>query len=74
MRRATEVLQTATNQLEEAGIAYVIEHGAKHIKIKWIIAGHSRWCTVSVSPSDVRCIRMMRSQVRRMLRQDGVLQ
>lgn len=60
----------ATEPLREAGIDYRIEHGGKHVVVCW---GERRY-TMAATPSDSYrgCINA-RADIRRMLREDGVI-
>ena len=69
MKRNTEFLRVATDQLDERGIGYTVKRG-KHLKIKWSAGGRSRTCVMPVTPSDVRVKRHIKSQMRKMLRED----
>ena len=69
MNRAKEILRAATDQLDERGIGYTVKRG-KHLKIRWSVGGRNRTCVMPVSPSDVRVKRHIKSQMRKMLRED----
>jgi hypothetical protein len=73
----TECLAAALHELESAGIRNVEQaYGGKHLQLRWAVNGHAqRVYTVPVTPGDtIRGPRNTRADVRRMLREDGVLQ
>ena len=70
MKRATEVLRAATDQLDELDIRYAVEIG-RHLKLRWTHAGRGRMYVMPLSPSDYRITRKIRCEVRKMLRRDG---
>jgi hypothetical protein len=57
--------------LQEAGYLPVVEHGNKHIKVRWTSrSGHSRGTTVARGSSqDPRTIKNHRAALRRMIRE-----
>ena len=70
-----ECLTAALRELSEAGIRDVQRsYGSKHPQLRWRVNGMGlRIYTVPGTPSDVRSVRNVRAEVRRMLREDGVL-
>ena len=69
MKRRTEFLRACTDQLDELGIDYTVEQG-RHLKIRWSCNGRVRTYVMSITPSDVRILKHIKTDVRRMLRQD----
>jgi hypothetical protein len=59
--------------LDQAGIEYVVQYG-RHVKIRWVFDGHPRLYVMTITASDINAIRNIRACMRRLLRQDGVLQ
>jgi hypothetical protein len=49
--RKNEVLVVITDELDEAGIAYVVEPGGKHLKIWFVVGGRRRMQVCSLSSS-----------------------
>jgi hypothetical protein len=72
MKRATEILRAATDELDALDIRFVVEVH-KHLKLRWVAGGHRRMLVMPISPSDVRIRHHVRGQIRKMLRQDGLL-
>jgi hypothetical protein len=68
-------LEAALDELAKAGIRDVTQsHGGKHLQIRWHTNGHSeRFVTVVKTPSDYRSVANTRRDVRRLLREDGVI-
>lgn len=62
-------LNATTDELRYAGIAYIVEQGTKHFKIK---ADGLPLIICSRSPSDHRSEASARSLVRRLIRQNGL--
>jgi hypothetical protein len=49
--------------------------GGKHLQLRWAVAGHSlRMLTVPGTPSDWRSPHNTRSEIRKLLRLDGLLE
>jgi hypothetical protein len=69
MARRNEALDAITGVLDEAGIAFVVEHGGKHLKIWFHANGRMHRLICSVSPSDVNTRHDARRQVQRALRE-----
>ncbi len=72
-----ECLRAALHELESAGIRNVEQaYGGKHLQLRWSVNGHIRRVyTMPATPGDtIRGPRNARADVRRMLREDGVLQ
>jgi hypothetical protein len=72
-----DCLEAALQELELAGIRDVEQaHGGKHLQLRWSVNGHIRRVyTLPSTPSDpLRGPKNTRAQIRRILRDDGVLQ
>jgi hypothetical protein len=69
-------LDAALAELEAVGIRdYQLVRGGKHLQLRWAIAGRSmRILTVPLTPSDWRSPRNTRSDIRKLLRLDGLLE
>ena len=69
-----ECLAVALDELHEAGI-HDISHanGGKHYQIRWGANGATRAYTLPNTPSDHRSAANCRADIRRMLREDGML-
>jgi hypothetical protein len=69
-------LDAALAELEAVGIRdYQLVRGGKHLQLRWAFAGHSmRILTVPLTPSDWRSPRNTRSDIRKLLRLDGLLE
>lgn len=67
---ASSYYDMATEPLREAGIAFSMEHGSKHVVVCW----GSRRYMMPATPSDTYrgCINA-RADIRRMLREDGLI-
>jgi hypothetical protein len=49
-------------------------HGSKHLQVRWRVnGGEVRFYTLPCTPSDIRSPRNVRADIRRLLREDGVL-
>jgi hypothetical protein len=70
-----ECLAVALRELDAAGVRNVMRvNGGKHLQLRWQVNGHGlRIYTVPVSPSDWRSPHNTRAEIRRLLREDGVL-
>jgi hypothetical protein len=68
-------LEAVLRELEAVGIRDVEQiHGGKHWQVRWRVNGHGlRVYSVPCSPSDWRSPYNARAQVRRLLREDGIL-
>jgi hypothetical protein len=47
--------------------------GGKHMQLRWGSNGTSRMFVLPLSPSDVRAVANTRAEIRRILREDGML-
>lgn len=70
---SNECIEVAIEELRSVGITPLVRHGGKHAAITWEVRGTERVCHAPITPSDFRSERNMRSQVRRMLRDDGLI-
>jgi hypothetical protein len=68
-------LAAALRELEAAGVRGVEQaHGGKHLQLRWRVNGHDmRVYSMPCTPSDFRSPHNVRADVRRLLREDGVL-
>jgi hypothetical protein len=68
-------LAAALGALEECGIRDVEQvHGGKHLQLRWRVNGHDMHIySMPCTPSDFRSPRNVRADIRRLLREDGVL-
>ena len=68
-------LAVALRELEAAGVRGVEQaHGGKHLQLRWRVNGHEmRIYSMPCTPSDFRSPRNGRADIRRLLREDGVL-
>jgi hypothetical protein len=74
--RNNSCLQAALDELDAAGIRDVARsHGGKHLQLRWRVNGHGvvRMYSLPVTPSDYRAAANCRADIRRMLREDGLL-
>lgn len=72
--RNNESLKTVLNELASVGIDDVkISEGGKHIKLKWDASGKTRTFTVPNTSSDWRSPLNARRDLRRILREDGMI-
>jgi hypothetical protein len=69
-------LDAALAELDAAGIRdYQLARGGKHLQLRWTVAGHTlRMLTLPLTPSDWRSPQNTRSDLRKLLRQDGLLE
>ena len=69
-------LDAAVAELDQAGIRnYQVARGGKHLQIRWSVNGGTlRMLTLPLTPSDWRSPQNTRSDLRRLLRQDGFLE
>ena len=68
-------LDAALRELAAVGIRDVEQvRGGKHWQLRWQVDGHGlRICTLPATPSEWRSTHNTRADIRRMLREDGVL-
>jgi len=64
----SETLEATKRELAEAGIAYRVENGKRHYKVRFTVCGKACMVTCSRSASDHRAILNARLQVRREIR------
>src|SRR5262249_54491289 len=69
-------LDAALAELDAVGIRdYQVARGGKHLQLRWSVAGHTlRMLTIPLTPSDWRSPQNTRSDLRKLLRQDGLLE
>src|SRR6516225_1881921 len=68
-------LDAALAELDAVGIRdYQLARGAKHLQVRWTVAGVLRMMTIPGSPSDWRSLANTRRDMRRLLREDGLLE
>src|SRR5215471_16551833 len=69
-------LDVALAELDAVGIRdYQLVRGGKHLQLRWTGAGHVlRVLTIPLTPSDWRSPQNTRSDLRKLLRQDGLLE
>jgi hypothetical protein len=68
-------LDAALAELDAVGIRdYQLARGAKHLQVRWTVAGVLRMMTIPGSPSDWRSPANTRRDMRRLLREDGLLE
>ena len=69
-------LDAALAELEAVEIRdYQLARGGKHLQLRWTVAGHNmRMLTIPSTPSDWRSPQNTRSDLRKLLRQDGLLE
>ena len=70
-----ECLAAALRELAAAGVRDVQQsYGSKHLQLRWSANGHGmRMYSLALTPSDCRADRNVRADIRRMLRDDGLL-
>jgi hypothetical protein len=67
-------LDTALTELDAVGIRdYQLARGGKHLQLRWAFNGQLRMLTIPITPSDWRSRHNTRSDLRKMLRADGLL-
>lgn len=70
-----ECLEIALRELGAVGVRDVEQvHGGKHLQLHWQVNGReARFYTLPCTPSDIRSPHNVRADIRRLLREDGVL-
>jgi hypothetical protein len=73
--RRNQCLDVAVAELEAVGIRnYELARGSKHLQLRWSVGGRSmRMLTIPFSPGDWRSLWNTRSDIRKLLRLDGML-
>jgi hypothetical protein len=67
-------LEVALRELDAAGIRNIERvNGGKHLQLRWKVGPALRAYTLPVTPSDWRSSHNTRADIRRILREDGVL-
>jgi hypothetical protein len=69
VNRRNECLVAITDVLDDAGIAYIVKHGGKHLKVWFTVNGRKRRCICPISPSDVRSQHNVRARARRIVKE-----
>lgn len=64
----SETLEATKRELEEAGIAYTVEQGRRHYKVRFTVRGQQLMVTCSRTSSDHRAAINARLHVRREIR------
>ena len=68
-------LDAALAELDAVGIRnYQLARGSKHLQVRWTVAGVLRMMTITGSPSDWRSPQNTRRDMRRLLREDGLIE
>jgi hypothetical protein len=68
-------LDAAVAELDAVGIRdYQLARGSKHLQLRWSFNGQPRMMTICGSPSDWRSPQNTARDLRRVLRQDGLLE
>lgn len=70
---ANDCINSVCNEIRAVGLEPVVAHGGKHAAIRWSVNGVERIYHTALTPSDRRGHLNARSDVRNMLRQDGLL-
>jgi hypothetical protein len=67
-------LDAALRELAAAGIHDVVQaYGGKHLQVRWQVNGHpQRMFSLPLTPSDFRSAANTRSQIRNILKEDGI--
>ncbi len=70
-----ECLEIALRELKAVGVRDIEQvRGGKHLQLRWRVNGHeARFYTLPCTPSDIRSSHNVRAEIRRLLREDGVL-
>jgi hypothetical protein len=70
-----ECLDAAIAVLRSAGVYdYRLVRGSKHLQIHWEANGAPRFYVLPGTPGDWRSVHNVRAEIRRMLRDDGLLE
>jgi hypothetical protein len=67
--RRNECLTAIIDVLDDAHVAYIVEHGGKHLKVWFTIAGRRHRFICPVSPSDTNARHHARAYARRVLKE-----
>lgn len=70
---SNECIEAACEELRAVGIEPTVRHSGKHAAIVWSASGVERVFHTALTPSDYRAPLNVRSDVRRILRNDGLL-
>jgi len=68
-------LEIALRELKAVGVRDIEQvRGSKHLQLRWRVNGREvRFYTLPCTPSDIRSSHNVRADIRRLLREDGVL-
>jgi hypothetical protein len=67
-------LDAALAALKEGGVSdYQISRGGRHLQLRWQANGATRFYSLPATPSDWRSAPNTRADVRRMLKNDGLI-
>ncbi|MGE0056260.1 MAG: Rha family transcriptional regulator [Hyphomicrobium sp.] len=66
-------IEAAVAELRACNIEPTVRHGGKHVAIEWSHNGENRTFTAPATPSDHRAHLNTRTDIRRMLRNDGLI-
>lgn len=70
-----ECLAIALRELKAVGVRDIEQvHGGKHLQLRWRVNGpEAQFYTLPCTPGDIRSPHNVRAEIRRLLREDGVL-
>ena len=70
-----ECFEIALRELKAVGVRDIEQaRGGKHLQLRWRVNGREiRFYTLPCTPSDIRSPQNVRADIRRLLREDGVL-
>ena len=70
-----ECLEIALRELKAVGVRNIEQvRGGKHLQLRWRVNDQeARFYTLPCTPSDIRSPHNVRADIRRLLREDGVL-
>lgn len=69
-----DCLNAALQELSAAGVRDIARaYGGKHMQLRWQVNGTERMYVLPITPSDVRAAANVRADIRRILREDGLL-
>lgn len=74
VRKRNPCVDAAVSALREGGVYdFQIVPGGKHLQLRWSHGGGTRFCAISATPSDRRAPQNTRADVRKILKQDGLI-
>jgi hypothetical protein len=69
-----DCLTAALQELDAAGVRDIARaYGGKHMQLRWQVNGTERMYVLPMTPSDIRAAANTRADIRRILREDGLL-